>query len=364
MRLLNRCFIHKAIHHAKPTPLMETKLMMLFTTTRKSLSTLLFLSATVLSACGGGSSSDDGNTDNGEENTGNGNQTPINNGSALWPTVAPGTREIPRLALVGNNPQRTIVGSTFTDLGATASDNTDGNLTEVITESNNVNTSKAGCYQQTYLVSDSDGNSNTITRTIFVGTEAERHAPNTVPITQEISVTNVFSESSTINVLGSAFDADCDPLTVSQVSTPDTGTATINTDGTITYNSQGNVGSHFFTYTVTDGYGGSSTSGVTIASIDPNDGNDNWPAVNGETVSTPKNTAILIDVLANDSDPDGDTLVLDKVDAPQYGSTEKQDGKVYYTPNPDFVGEDYFYYGVHDGHGHNGSAMTKITVTE
>ena len=41
-------------------------------------------------------------------------------------------------------------------------------------------------------------------------------------------------------------------------------------------------------------------------------------------------------------------------------TTTKVDGGVLYIPNPEFIGTDIFYYGVHDGHGHN----VKVTVTQ
>ncbi len=50
---------------------------------------------------------------------------------------------------------------------------------------------------------------------------------------------------------------------------------------------------------------------------------------------------MLIDVLANDFDADGDVLMLDVVDNPQHGTIEKQDGKVLYTPDLNYIGEDF-----------------------
>ena len=268
------------------------------------------------------------------------------------------------MSLTGPNPQVLAVGATFENQGATANDAVDGDLSSAITESNNINTAAAGCYQQTYVVSDNSGNAKTINRTVLVGTDTQRHSPNSAPITQEVAITNAYNSISKINLLGSAYDADCDTLTVTGLSEPSIGTAVKNTDGTVTFNPLGNVGSHFFTYTVSDSYGGSSTSGVSIASVDPTDGNDNWPQITGETITIQKNTSILIDVLSNDYDLDGDVLVLDAVDTPAHGTIEKRNSKVFYTPDVNYTGEDSFYYGVHDGHGHNGAGFTVIRITE
>ena len=318
---------------------------------------LTLLAASLLSACGsGGGSSNSNNSNNNNNNNNN-----VSTGSGSTPT---GNDARPSLSLNGPNPQVISVGDIFINQGANASDVSDGDLSSVITENNNVDTSAAGCYQQNYSVSDSDGNLTSLTRNILVGTDAERHSPNTPPTVEGVSLTNLYNSISTVDVLANASDADCDPLSITYISEPEVGTAKLNADNTITFDPLGNVGSHFFIFTVSDGYGGSDTQGFTIASVDPEDGNDNWPDVTGESVSTSINTSILIDVLANDSDADGDALVLDGVDTPQHGTIEKRNGKVFYTPDLNYTGEDYFYYGVHDNHGHNGSGLVEITITE
>jgi hypothetical protein len=72
-------------------------------------------------------------------------------------------------------------------------------------------------------------------------------------------------------------------------------------------------------------------------------------------------TASLIDVLTNDTDVDGDTLVLSGVNQPANGTTSIVDGVVSYTPDPLFQGTDTFQYTVIDGHG--ASATGEVTVT-
>lgn len=187
-------------------------------------------------------------------------------------------------------------------------------------------------------------------------------SPNIAPVTREVAIANSYNSVSTINLLEYTDDPSCAKIT--GLSEPAIGTVKNNGDGTVTFDPLGNIGSLYFTYTISNPNGDMSTSGVSIASVDPEDGNDNWPQVSGETVTTPKNTSILIDVLANDFDLDGDTLILDAVDTPQHGTIEKQNGKVFYTPDLNYTGEDFFYYGVHDGFGHNGSGLTTINVTE
>ena len=61
------------------------------------------------------------------------------------------------------------IGDTYTDAGATAIDNIDGDLTSSIVTVNPVDTSTAGTYTVTYNVSDAAGNAaEEVTRTVFV----------------------------------------------------------------------------------------------------------------------------------------------------------------------------------------------------
>ena len=74
----------------------------------------------------------------------------------------------PVITLNGSASMTIEVGDTFTDPGATAKDDKDGNLTSKIKTSGKVDTSKAGTYTITYSVSDSAGNKTTKKRTVTV----------------------------------------------------------------------------------------------------------------------------------------------------------------------------------------------------
>ena len=60
------------------------------------------------------------------------------------------------------------LGAIFVDPGVSALDDEDGNLTDIIISSGSVDTSILGTYIIKYTVTDSDGNSNSITRTVEV----------------------------------------------------------------------------------------------------------------------------------------------------------------------------------------------------
>ncbi|MFD0858216.1 Hint domain-containing protein [Roseovarius aquimarinus] len=86
------------------------------------------------------------------------------------------------------------------------------------------------------------------------------------------------------------------------------------------------------------------------------------PDTTADSASTEEGVPVDIDVLANDSDPEGDTLrVIDVTDGANGTVTINPDGTVNYAPDADFVGDDQFTYTVSDG---NGNAVTEtVTVT-
>jgi hypothetical protein len=73
------------------------------------------------------------------------------------------------------------------------------------------------------------------------------------------------------------------------------------------------------------------------------------------------NASLTIDVLSNDSDPDGDSLNITNVTQPANGTVVNNgDGTVTYTPNIGFSGTDEFEYTLSDG---NSTATAKVTIT-
>jgi uncharacterized repeat protein (TIGR01451 family) len=92
-------------------------------------------------------------------------------------------------------------------------------------------------------------------------------------------------------------------------------------------------------------------------------GNDPPVAVD-DSDTTPENTPVTIDVLNNDSDPDGDALTVDSVTQGTHGSVINNGDDVTYTPDSGFSGTDSFTYTVSDGNGGTDTATVTVTVTK
>jgi len=76
--------------------------------------------------------------------------------------------EAPVLTLNGDSTIIVKQGDPYVELGATATDNVDGDLTDQIEVSGDVDTSTIGSYTVTYTVSDSVGNESTVERIVEV----------------------------------------------------------------------------------------------------------------------------------------------------------------------------------------------------
>lgn len=74
----------------------------------------------------------------------------------------------PSIALNGDAEVRIYVGDEYADVGATASDNYDGDITDKITVQNTVDTSSEGEYEIVYSVNDSSDNTASIRRKVIV----------------------------------------------------------------------------------------------------------------------------------------------------------------------------------------------------
>ncbi|MEX2032309.1 MAG: cadherin-like domain-containing protein [Dehalococcoidia bacterium] len=182
---------------------------------------------------------------------------------------------------------------------------------------------------------------------------------NQAPTPQNDAVTTTEDTAIDIDALANDTDPEGNTLSVAAVGVAAHGTATINGDGTLKYTPAANYhGTDSFTYAVTDGALVSSAT-VTMTVTPVNDA----PVATDDTYDVTKNTPKAMDVRANDTDVDGDTLTIVSTTAPAHGTVAIGDSKVTYTPIEGYVGADVFTYTITDG-SLTASASVAVTVKE
>ena len=192
----------------------------------------------------------------------------------------------------------------------------------------------------------------------------------TVRVLDQAAMLTVTDDTATTNedtaVVISVLDNDLiiengSDLSVAWVETPAVGDAVItDSSSTITYTPGENFhGVESFHYRVTDGQS-TATGEVTVTVTPVNDA----PTAGTDDVVTVEETAIIIDVLANDIDAEGDTLTLVSVASATSGDTAltaRSSTEITYTPNAGFNGSDSFIYEASDGAA-TYTGMVNVTV--
>ncbi|WP_172580604.1 tandem-95 repeat protein [Vibrio harveyi] len=169
---------------------------------------------------------------------------------------------------------------------------------------------------------------------------------NDAPVAVNDAVSTDEDTAVTIDVLTNDSDLENDQLTITNASVPaEQGTVTI-VDGKLVFTPAENFnGDATISYTISDGQ---LTDDATVA-VTVNPVNDAPVAVN-DTVSTDEDTAVTIDVLANDSDPENDTLTITAASVPaEQGTVTIVDGKLVFTPAENFNGDATISYTISDG---------------
>lgn len=159
-----------------------------------------------------------------------------------------------------------------------------------------------------------------------------------------------------IDVLANDYDPDGEPLEIISVTQPALGTATIN-GNTIVFVypvTTANVPTSF-TYTIADPHGATATATVAVNPVI-----NQPPVALDDQATTTANIAAQIQVLLNDYDPDGDPIQIEFTTQPLNGVVSFTATSVTYSPNFNYVGEDFFDYTISDGRG--GTATARVTV--
>jgi VCBS repeat-containing protein len=148
-------------------------------------------------------------------------------------------------------------------------------------------------------------------------------------------------------VLGNDSDPDGDALTAVASGTALAG-LTLNPDGSFTY-TNATAGNYSFQYVARDPAGADSTPVTVNISLS---GSNRAPVAKADSATTKMNTLVVINVAANDTDPDGNLApnTVTITSKPNRGgtATSNGDGTVTYTPKLNFLGTDSFTYDIKD----------------
>ncbi|WP_245279205.1 DUF4082 domain-containing protein [Mesorhizobium loti] len=294
------------------------------------------------------------------------NQPPVANNDSGFTTVQNTALAIAAASLLGNDTDpdgdALIVTNVSTPTNGVVSLNSQ---TNVVTFTPTSGYTGNGGFS--YSISDGHGGSASAQVALTVTSSA-----NQPPVANNDSgfttVQNTALSITAASLLANDTDPNGDLLTVTGVGTP--------TNGIVSFNAQTNVvtftptsgftGNGGFSYSISDGHGGSASAQVALTVTSP----ANQPPVanNDSGFTTVQSTALSItaaSLLANDTDPNGDLLTVTGVGTPTNGvvSFNSQTNVVTFTPTSGFTGNGGFSYSISDGHGGSASANVGLTVT-
>jgi DNA/RNA endonuclease G (NUC1) len=179
---------------------------------------------------------------------------------------------------------------------------------------------------------------------------------NDAPVATDDSATTNEDTPVNITVLGNDTDADNDALTVTAFTQGAHGSVT-NNNGILTYTPAANYnGADSFTYTVSDGNGGSANANVSVTINSVNDA----PVASGTSATTDEDNGVAIPLAA--SDVEGDALTFSVVNAPAHGTLSINGNVATYTPAHDYNGADSFTFKANDGQLDSNAASVSIQI--
>jgi hypothetical protein len=181
---------------------------------------------------------------------------------------------------------------------------------------------------------------------------------NNLPVAVADEASTKENTSVVVNVLANDTDVDGDTLMVNQA-VSGFGTVTILADQQLNYTPNPDfAGLDTVVYSITDGKGGTASAELVVDVF-----SNSAPVAVNDVASTNDKTAVLIAVLVNDTDEDGNTLTVSAASAVQGTVSIEADQRLRYTPKAGFDGVDTISYTVTDGLGGEATAVVSVTVT-
>ena len=142
------------------------------------------------------------------------------------------------------------------------------------------------------------------------------------------------------------------------------GRAVVNSDKTITFTPPNqSLSTYRVTYAIQDANLRRSTATITITVV-ARPITERAPLANNDVAQTPFGTAVSIDVLGNDEDPDGDPIRIESYTQPPSGSVDRSGNRLVYTPGRSTAGIVTFSYTISDGTSRTANAIVTVSVAE
>lgn len=208
----------------------------------------------------------------------------------------------------------------------------------------------------TYTLTDPDGNFDTGEAAVFV------NPVNDTPEALDDADITDFGTPVTIDLLANDYDVDSETLTVTEATVLAVqGSLVDNGDGTVEFTpAAGFTGDATINYNIADNDGGEA-SALHKVTVNPA---ELVPTANPDSAETPEDTAVTINVLENDIDPQGDPLIITGASVPvDQGIVEIVENEILFTPAADFNGPGTIAYVVEDPEGNSAEGSVAVEVT-
>lgn len=206
---------------------------------------------------------------------------------------------------------------------------------------------------------------SSVTATTSVATTVEESTsttrqPNRPPVANDDHADVTEGDTTQIDVLNNDLDPDSDVLMIEVLGLPEWGNVEVGSGDLITYVHDGSETTvDSFTYRVSDG---ELTSGEATVEVSITPLNDS-PEARDDQAEVDEGGEVVIEVLENDTDPEGDDLTIGDTSPPDHGTLETLDDRtlLYSHDNSEFE-TDSFQYTIGDGQGGVAQATVAITI--